>query len=82
MLVIDFSDKKLLKETWMETIGSWTKSILRFMYGDDVQVVANVNEEDENPRTGPKFIIRGKYKDVKAYADAIVREKDYLDMYS
>ena len=81
MIVIDLSKRKLLKETWMEMLGSWSKSLLKMMYGDDVQVVANVNEEEEERVSGPKFIIRGKHKDVKAYADAIVREKQYLDMY-
>ena len=80
MLVIDLSDRKLLKETWAEMLGSWSKSLLKMMYGDDVQVVANVNEEDK--ASGPKFIIRGKYKDVRSYAKAIVAEKDYLDAYS
>jgi len=79
MLVIDLSDRKLIKETWMETFGSWSKSLLKMMYGDDVQVVANVNEEEA---AGPKFIIRGKQKDVKSYAMAIVAEKNYLDAYS
>lgn len=78
MLVIDLSERKLLKETWMEMLGSWSKSLLKMMYGDDVQVVANVNEDE----SGPKFIIRGKHKDVKSYAQAIVAEKGYLDVYS
>ena len=68
MLVIDLSERKLLKETWMEMLGSWSKSLLKMMYGDDVNIVANLNEEDDNP----KFIIRGKHKDVKSYAKAIV----------
>jgi|TARA_R110002012_G_scaffold306483_1_gene511232 hypothetical protein len=79
MLVIDLSERKLLKETWMEMLGSWSKSLLKMMYGDDVQVIANVNEEEG---AGPKFIIRGKHKDVKSYAQAIVAEKNYLDAYS
>lgn len=81
-MVIDFTKKHLLKETHWETLGSWTKTLLKFMYGKDVQVVANVNEDDEQTVKGPKFIIRGKHKDVKAYADAIVNEKAYLDAYS
>lgn len=79
MLVIDLSDRIILKETWMETFGSWSKSLLKMMYGDDVKVIANLNEEDAE---GPKFIIRGKQKDVKSYAQAIVAEKNYLDSYS
>ena len=79
MLVVDLSNRKLLKETYMETLGSWTKTLLQIMYGDDVQVVANVNE-DEQPQA--QFIIRGKHKDVKSYAQAVVAEKEYLDAYS
>ena len=79
MLVIDLSERKLLKETWMEMLGSWSKSLLKMMYGDDVNIVANLNEDEEE---NPKFIIRGKYKDVKSYAKAIVAEKNYLDAYS
>ena len=62
----------------MELLGAWSKTLLKMMYGDDVNVVANVNEGD----AGPRFIIRGKHKDVKSYAKAIVAEKDYLDAYS
>ena len=80
-MVIDLTKKHLLKETHWETLGSWSKTLLKWMYGDDVQVVANVNEEEEDTIKGPKFTIRGKQRDVKAYADAIVREKDYLDAY-
>ena len=80
MLVIDLSERKLLKETYMEMLGSWSKTLLKMMYGDDVQVVANVNEEETTG--GPEFIIRGKHKDVKSYAMAIVAEKNYLDAYS
>ena len=55
------------------------------MYGKDVSMVADLNkislsslisEEGE-----PNFVIRGRYRDVKAYATALVREKDYLDKY-
>tara|TARA_R100000005_G_C4947205_1_gene169226 strand:- start:394 stop:747 length:354 start_codon:yes stop_codon:yes gene_type:complete len=80
-MVIDLTKKHLLKETHWETLGSWTKTLLKFMYGDDVKVVANVNEDEEVVK-GPKFVIRGKHRDVKSYADAIVREKDYLDAYA
>ena len=79
MLVIDLSERKLIKETFMELLGTWSKTLLKMMYGDDVSIVANVNEEES---AGPKFIIRGKHKDVKSYAQAIVREKNYLDAYS
>ena len=83
MLVIDFEKKKhQLNETYQEALGWWSKQLLRYMYGDDVKMVANltgVMKEEEKPE--PRFIIRGKYRDVKAYATAIAREKDYLDAY-
>ena len=85
MIVIDFTkDSKLLTEAGvLGMLGSWSKSILRHMYGKDVAMVADlntinlgglINEEEE-----PNFIIRGKYRDVKSYATALVREKEYLD---
>jgi hypothetical protein len=78
MLVIDLERAKVtLNETWDEMLGSWTKTLLKYMYGKDVKVVANLNENDDNP----EFIIRGKYKDVKAYAQAIAAEKEFLDAY-
>ena len=43
-MMIDFSERKLLKETWMEMLGSWSKTLLKMMYGDDVQIVANLND--------------------------------------
>ena len=89
MVVIDFRKENiLLNEAGMlSALGSWTKSILKHMYGKDVKMVGNVSvssisdiikEEDEEPN----FIIKGKYRDVKAYATAIVKQKLYLDAYS
>ena len=46
-MVIDFSDKILLKETYTEMLGSWSKTLLKWMYGDDVKMVANLNEDDD-----------------------------------
>ena len=56
---------------------SWTKTLLKYMYGKDVNVVANLNEEDAKTQ----FVVRGKYKDVKAYAKAVAAEKEFLDAY-
>ena len=87
-MIIDFTKKQLLQESWLKMLGSWSKSMLRYMYGDDVDIVANVNhptlssivkEEDVEP--AKKFVIRGKYGEVKAYAMALVKEKEYLDAY-
>jgi hypothetical protein len=82
--------KQLLQESWLEMLGSWSKSLLSYMYGKDIQQVATLDsnllnylsEDDESEQGGGrKFIIRGKYRDVKAYAKAIVSEKNYLDDY-
>ena len=89
MIVIDLTKKGTLNESVLKMIGTWTKTILRHMYGKDVKMVGNVSvsdlaniikEDDQDEK--PNFIIRGKYRDVKAYASAIVREKEYLDAYS
>ncbi len=88
MIIIDFRKENILlnEAGILSAIGSWTKTILKHMYGKDTKMVGNVSlsdisniikEEDE-----PNFIIRGKYRDVKAYASAIMREKEYLDAYS
>ncbi len=79
MLVIDLERAKVtLNETWSEMLGSWTKTLLKYMYGNDVNVVANLNEEDQSTT---KFKITGKYRDVKAYAKAVAAEKQFLDAY-
>ena len=78
MLVVDLEKAKVtLNETFTEMLGAWTKTLLKIMYGKDVNVVANLNENDDKP----DFIIRGKFKDVKAYAMAVSAEKDFLDAY-
>ena len=78
MVVIDLERAKVtLNETWDEMLGAWTKTLLKYMYGKDVNIVANLNEEEATN----KFIIRGKYKDVKAYAKAVSAEKEFLDAY-
>ena len=90
MIVVDLTKKGTLNESVLRMIGSWTKTILKHMYGKDTKMVGNVSlsdlgkiiNEDEEEAQQPNFIIRGKYRDVKAYASAIVREKEYLDAYS
>ena len=91
MIIVDFTkENRVLNESVLKMIGSWTKTILKHMYGKDTKMVGAVTldtltklvtEEDEEDKQ-PNFIIRGKYRDVKAYASAIVREKEYLDAYS
>ena len=77
MLVIDLEKaKRTLNETEAEAIGWWTKQLLKYMYGDDVKMIANLNEENK-----VNFTIKGKYKDVRAYAKAVVAQKEFLDAY-
>jgi len=91
MIVVDFTKKdNLLNESVLRLIGSWTKTILKHMYGKDTKMVGAVTldtlsklvSEESEEGEQPNFIIRGRYRDVKAYASAIVREKEYLDAYS
>lgn len=77
MLVIDLEKaKKRLNETADEALGWWTKQLLKYMYGDDVKMIANLNEENK-----ANFTIKGQYKDVKAYAKAVASQKEFLDAY-
>ena len=82
--------KILLNESWREMLGSWSKTILKLMYGD-TPMVATLDgktpsglmseQEDDGDGEGRKFVIRGKYKDVESYANAISAQKNYLDAY-
>jgi hypothetical protein len=76
--MIDFTrNSKLLTESWMKAFGAWNKTILKYIYGKDVDMVANLNEENSL-----NFVIRGEVEDVRAYANAIMAEKDYLEAYT
>jgi len=88
VMEIDFTKKHLLTEGWLRTFGNWNKTLLKYIYGDDVQMTADVNavgwmdkylQEDNDSENEIKFVIRGEYKDVKAYASALVAEKNYID---
>ena len=81
--------KKLLNESWLKMFGEWNKELLKYIYGKDVTLTADLGahkklEEDEESDDGNslKFVIRGEQKDVQAYARAIVAEKEYLDVYT
>jgi hypothetical protein len=92
-MIIDFTKKGILTESWLKQFGAWNKFLLKHMYGDDVNMIASLGahnmvgsmfkeeEEDAGPDSKLKFIIRGEQNDVRAYATAIVREKEYLDMF-
>lgn len=71
-------DPRLLTESWMKMFGAWNKTLLKYIYGKDVNMVANLNEEEQEF----KFVIRGEVEDVKSYANAIMAEKDYLEAYA
>jgi len=75
---IDFTNKEILQESFMKMWGFWNKKLLKYIYGKDANVVANLNEEDGED---VKFVIRGEYEDVKAYARALSLEKEYLESY-
>ena len=79
MLTIDLEKLKTqLNETTFEATAYISKKLLQMLYGDDVQIVAKINEDNSQP----DFIIRGKYKDVKAYSKAIVSMKNFLDAFN
>ena len=63
-IVIDFNEirGKEINESWLHMFGSWTKSILKSMFGDlslPVRVV-------------------GSRSEVESFARALGREKDYI----
>lgn len=83
-------EKQLLKESWLEMLGSWNKFLLKQMYGDTKQVATLsgpdtswIKESEGEEETGGnrQFVIRGKYQDVKAWAGALSKEKEYIDTY-
>ena len=77
--MIDFTrNPKLLTESWLKAFGAWNKTLLKYVYGKDVDMIANLNEDDNSL----KFVIRGEVEDVKSYANAIVAEKNYLEAYA
>ena len=68
--MIDFTrNSRLLTESWMKAFGAWNKTLLKYIYGKDVENSLN-------------FIIRGEVEDVRAYANAIMAEKNYLEAYT
>lgn len=83
LMEIDFTKKKLLTESWMRSFADWNKTFLKYMYGEDVTMTADLKahqrleEDEEGPKM--KFVIRGEVEDVKAYSRAIMAEKEYLD---
>ena len=46
MIVVDLTKKGVLNESVLKMIGTWTKTILRHMYGKDTKMVGNVSISD------------------------------------
>ena len=78
MYNINLTNKEFLNESLLKTWGAWNKTLLKYIYGADTPVVANLNEDEGK---GLEFTITGEYEDVKAYAKAIKLEADYLRSY-
>ena len=73
---IDFENKKqLLSENWLRMFGFWSKQILKQMYGDELEIKAKLEENDEE---NGNFVVRGQYAHVKSYVEALELEKDYI----
>ena len=85
-MVIDFTKKKLLTEGWLQAFGSWNKTLLRHIYGKDVNMTAELGihhlgkmfKEGEEDGQSLKFTIRGEEEDIRAYAKAIMAERIIL----
>lgn len=78
-MIIDFTkDPNLLTESWLNNFGEWNKFMLKYIYGKDTKDVFTINEEEQQL----KFKIKGRVEDIRAYADAIISEKEYLENYA
>ena len=77
MITIDLTSK-VLNESWLKMWGFWNKKLLKYIYGKDANVVANLNEENGQEI---KFSIKGEFEDVKSYANALKSEAEYLRSY-
>ena len=73
---IDFeNEKQLLSENWLRMFGFWSKQILKQMYGDELEIKAKLEENEEEDGS---FVVRGQHAHVKAYVEALELEKDYI----
>jgi len=84
-MVIDLNDKdKLLSEDYLKAVGYWSKFLLNRMFGADAKMVGTMSVDQamkyisEDSGQEQDIIIRGKYRDVKSYAQSLGREKDYI----
>ncbi len=64
-----------MTEDYLRAIGAWSKWLLNRMFpGGDIGI--KLKEEENEAKAD--FVIRGKYRDIKAYAQALGRERDYI----
>ena len=80
------SKKQLLNESWLKMFGEWNKQMLKYIYGDDVKMRAQLDahkmiyeDEEESTDNQLSFSIVGEEADVKSYANAIMMQKNYLE---
>jgi hypothetical protein len=84
--------KKLLNESWLKMFGEWNKELLKYIYGKDVKMHAELGahkalsnmikeDEEESIDNTLKFSIVGEEGDLKSYANALMAQKNYLDVY-
>jgi hypothetical protein len=78
VFIINLTSKEVLNEGFLRAWGHWNKALLKYVYGKDTPVVANLNEEEKNDI---EFKITGEYEDVKSYARALSLEAQYLRSY-
>ena len=77
---IDFENKKqLLNESWLTMFGAWSKTLLKHLFGDELEIKAKLQEDEEGD---PDVLIRGQHAHVKAYIEALELEKDYIIAFS
>jgi len=81
---IDFTKDPTLNESYYQALGAWSQLLMNLMY-PDMPKVATLDgknpfdlKEEETGSSEPQVIIRGKYPHVKAYAQALGREHDYI----
>ena len=82
-MVIDFSSKReFLTEAYTDAFGQVSQYLLGKMFGFSEKELLDyawlTMKEEESESPAPEFVIRGKYRDIRAYAQALGLEKDYI----
>ena len=84
MFTINLTRKAQLNESVLKAWGAWNKMLLKYIYGKDTKVTANVEPLSnlfEEEGTNAEFVVRGEYEHVKSYAKAIRLEAEYMRAY-